>query len=256
MSGRAPEPELDATLAAFDRVIFAPEPPSDDLARLGRPERFLLYRELVRSRLRDLVASALPRTTELLGRAALDREVDARLSERPPSTRFFREVVEELVTPHAPGLASEAHRHADDLARLELARWRAIWVETATPDVIDFDFAKRPVLAPSMVRLELDWSVHLVDRPLEKGRFHVAIYRRRDHVVETRWMSDALAAILDQWRLGELSAIEGVRAAMSRLGREPTPEIVDAMSGLLAELLERGGVLGSAPDGPTRPAAS
>jgi hypothetical protein len=66
-------------------------------------------------------------------------------------------------------------------------------------------------------------------------------------VVETRWMNDALAAILDRWIDGEESAIDAVRAAMSSLGREPTPEIVDAMSGLLAELLERGGMLGSRP---------
>jgi hypothetical protein len=64
-------------------------------------------------------------------------------------------------------------------------------------------------------------------------------------VVETRWMDDTLAAILDRWIEGQLSAIDGVRAALASLGREPTPEIVDAMSGLLAELLERGGVLGS-----------
>jgi hypothetical protein len=247
----SPSPELDRTLAAFDRVLFDAAPATSDLARLdpetGRGERFLLYRELVRSRLRDLVATALPRTTAVIGRAAMDREVEARLSRAAPTTRFFREVATEIVDPSAPGLASDAHPELDDLARLELAQWRAMYVDPPTPATREFDFAARPVVTPTMQRLRLTHSVHLVDRPLSRGSFHVFVYRRRDHVIETRWMNDALAAILDRWIAGEGSAIDAVRAAMSSLGREPTPEIVDAMSGLLAELLERGGMLGSRP---------
>ena len=244
-STRTPEPELDRTLASFERAIFAPAVDEADLRALGSRDRVLLYRELVRSRLRDLVASALPRVTTTIGRPALDRLVDQRLSHAPPTTRFFREVVLEVVDPRAPGLASEAHPHLDDLARLELAQWRAIWDDRTTDAaLVEFDFAKRPVVSPTMTRLELEHSVHFTDRAIERGRFHVAVYRRRDHVIETRWMNEPLAAILDQWRAGELSAIDGVRAAMSGLGREPTPEIVDQMSSLLAELLERGGLLG------------
>lgn len=253
MSARTPEPELDRTLASFDRVLFDATPSPADLTTLTADgtstdgARFLLYRDLVRSRLRDLVATALPRTTSLLGRAAMDREVDARLSQRPPGTRFFREVVLEIVEPEAPRLASDTHPHADDLARLELAQWRAMFVDPPMPATRDFDFAARPVVTPTMQRLRLTHSVHLVDRPPARGTFHVFVYRRRDHVVETRWMNDTLAAILERWMRGEESAIDGVRAAMTSLGREPTPEIVDAMSGLLAELLERGGMLGSRP---------
>lgn len=242
-----PEPELDRALASFERVIFDTHPEAADLDAFGRHDRALLYRELVRSRLRDLVASALPRTAALLGREALDAELDARISRQPPRTRFFREVVEQLIDRDAPGLASAEHPHADDLARLELAQFRAMWVEVSSPVTRDFDFAAIPVVTPTMIRLELAWSVHRVDRPLERGAFHVAIYRRRDHVVETRWMNAALAAILGQWELGALPAIDGVKAALSGLGRAPTPELVEAMSGMLAELLERGGVLGSRP---------
>lgn len=249
---RTPEPELDRTLASFERAIFDATVDERDLAALGSRERMLLYRDLVRSRLRDLVASALPRVTTILGRSTMDRLVDARLSAAPPTTRFFREVVLEVIDPRAPGLATDEHAHLDDLARLELAQWRAIWDDAAHAGPLDeFDFGKRPVVSPTMQRLELTWSVHRPEQPLTKaendGTFHVAVYRRRDHVVETRWMNAPLAAILDQWRVGELTAIDGVRAAMSGLGAEPTAEIVDAMSGMLAELLERGGLLGSRP---------
>ena len=183
---RTPEPELDRTLAAFDRVLFDATPSPADLGALDRGgsptrqgERFLLYRELVRSRLRDLVATALPRTTAVLGRAAMDREVEARLSRAAPTTRFFREVATEIVDPSAPGLATDAHPELDELARLELAQWRAMFADPPTPATREFDFAARPVVTPTMQRLRLTHSVHLVDRPLSRGSFHVFVYRRR-----------------------------------------------------------------------------
>lgn len=245
-----PEPELDATLESFARVLFDDSPATPDLERLSAPggasrDRFLLYRELVRSRLRDLVATALPRTTALLGRARMDAIAEARLSASPPPTRFFREVVPHLFSPDAPDLSSDAHPHADELARLELAQWCAIWEEHALPAAAEFDFAGTPVTHPGLRRLTLGWSVHRPESPIEQGTFHVVVYRRRDHVVETRWMGAALAAILDQWRAGQLPAIEGVRVGLASVGKEPTPALVEEMSGMLAELLERGGVLGS-----------
>ena len=96
-----------------------------------------------------------------------------------------------------------------------------------------------------MARLELTWSVHRAEQPLLEGDFHVAVYRRRDGIVETRWMDATMASILDLWILGELPAIEAVRVALAARSREPTTEIVDQMSELLAQLLERGGMLGS-----------
>lgn len=246
------EAALDRTLEAFARVLFDRQPSRRDLALLGGraergPDRFLLYRDLVRSRLRDLVATALPRTTAALGRARMDAIVDERLSTAPPRTRFFREVVLELVPERAPGFASDELPHADELARLELAQWRALWEAHELPATVEFDFAKIPVVHPGMIRLTLGWSVHRPELPLERGCFHVAVYRRRDHVVETRWMSEPLAAILDAWRRAESSAIDGVRSGLASVGREPTSALVDEMSGMLAELLERGGVLGSRP---------
>jgi hypothetical protein len=246
---RTPEPTLDPTLEAFSRVLFEPTPPARDLEVLGaaQRDRFLLYRELVRSRFRDLVATALPRTTALVGRDRMDALVEARVSESPPASRFFREVVHGLIAPDDPRLPRDAHPHVDDLARLELAQWRAVWDDPSEPLAIDFDFARPPVVAPTLVRLDLAWSVHRTDRPIEPGRFHVAVYRRRDGTTETRWMSRSLAAILDAWIAGALPAIEGVRAGLASIGTEPTPELVEQMSSMLAELLERGGVLGSRP---------
>ncbi|GAB4213691.1 MAG: hypothetical protein OHK0013_37790 [Sandaracinaceae bacterium] len=246
---RTPEPALDRHLEAFSRVLFEPIPPEADLATLGpaRRDRFLLYRELVRSRFREIVATALPRTTALVGRERMDALVEARVSESPPTSRFFREVVHGLIAPDDPRLPHEAHPHVGDLVRLELAQWRAVWDDPPELPAIEFDFARPPVVAPTLVRLDLAWSVHRADRPIEPGTFHVAVYRRRDGTTETRWMNRFLASILDAWMAAEEPAIDGVRSALAGLGAEPTPELVEQMSAMLAELLERGGVLGSRP---------
>lgn len=246
---RTAEPDLDPTLDAFARVLFDETPRTEDLDALGasRRDRFLLYRELVRARFRDLVATALPRTTQAIGRARMDALTEARVSAAPPTTRFFREVVHALVAPGDPLLPRDEHPHLDDLVRLELAQWRAHWDDPPTPEARDFDFALPPVIAPTLVRLDLGWSVHRADLPLERGRFFVAVYRRRDATTETRWMSEPLAAILDAWIAGGQPAIEGVRTGLARVGREPTPELVEQMSEMLAQLLERGGIFGSRP---------
>jgi hypothetical protein len=47
------------------RVFFSREPSEDDLVALGSPERFRVYRGMVRHRLDKVVRAALPRT--LLG---------------------------------------------------------------------------------------------------------------------------------------------------------------------------------------------
>jgi hypothetical protein len=244
-----PEPTLDPTLEAFARVVFDPTPNEDDLASLGavRRDRFLLYRELVRARFRELVATALPRTTQLVGRDRMDALVEARVGEAPPSSRFFREVVHGLVDPSDARLPRDELPYVDDLVRLELAQWRAVWDDPPEPSATAFDFARPPIVAPTLVRLDLGWSVHRADRPPEPGLFHVAVYRRRDGTTETRWMSRALASILDAWIAGELPAIEAVRVALAGLGMQPSPQLVEQMSSMLAELLERGGVLGSRP---------
>lgn len=240
---------LDDTLEAFLGICFDATPSREAMDLLAehdprREARLDVYRHMVRYRLVELAWNALPRTRALLGQAAFDAYVEAMLTARPPRTRFFREVVEDVVDPRDTIFDAE---HARDLVRLELAEWHANHEDTPMPAAVPFEFEKRPVIHPGLVRLDVTSSVHQKDRPLEHGAFFLAVYRRPDHRVETRWFSARLAALLDAWIAGDLPAIEAVKSVLAARGEAPTPEFIDEMTSFLTMLLERGAVLGSAP---------
>lgn len=64
-----------------------------DLADFGgRHERLLMYRSMVHSRLRGVIAEFLPRTAAHLGKPGLRAEVVAFMAERAPRSVYFRDV--------------------------------------------------------------------------------------------------------------------------------------------------------------------
>ena len=66
MTGPA-ELSLRAYQETVLRVFFSREPSADDLVALGSPERFGVYRKMVRHRLDKVVRAALPRTLQEIG---------------------------------------------------------------------------------------------------------------------------------------------------------------------------------------------
>ena len=83
---------------AFARICFDPSPSPDDLALLhDADERWLLYRDMVRSRLIGMVRSGLPRSSELLGDTRLEASVASWLAGGGPRSRFIRQIVDEIV---------------------------------------------------------------------------------------------------------------------------------------------------------------
>ena len=244
---RTPEPELDEVLATFERLFWEAQLSERDLDKLDQGNaqeraRLALYRDFVRHRLHELVATALPRTTRALGRAEMDTWVDAQLTKCPPTTRFFREVPGQLIDASDPRLLGTELPHLPDLVRLELAQWKANWLDLPVPAPIPLDLAAPLQLHPTMVRLDLHHSVHLAEEEPREGAFFVAVYRRNDDVVETRWMDRTLASVLDGWMRG-LPALEAVREACALHGETLDGAVVERMSELLSLLVERGGVL-------------
>lgn len=244
---RTPEPELDEVLATFERLFWEDERNEQDLDKLDQGDareraRLALYRDFVRHRLHELVATALPRTTQALGRSEMNAWVNARLAIAPPTTRFFREVPGQLIDPDdARLLQHPTLPYLPCLVRLELAQWKANWVDLPVPEPIPLDLAAPLRLHPTMVRLNLRHSVHLTEEEPRAGAFFVAVYRRNDHVVETRWMDPTLAAVLDGWMRGA-AALDALRDACTLHG-EALEAVVERMSELLSLLVERGGVL-------------
>ncbi|UJR86180.1 putative DNA-binding domain-containing protein [Sandaracinus amylolyticus] len=228
---------------AMQRVCFDRAPSPEDLALLGS-ERALLYRDLVRSRLRELVSKVLPKTEAAIGRARTSALFDGFLAEAPPRSRFFREVIPDFVS--FALLRIEGPAHARDVLALESTRWELAWRAGETPDeIVEFDLEKTPVPHPTLRVLALGHAVHRDVDPPPAGAFFVSVHRRPDHVVETRTLDATSFALVRAWARGDRPAIDGVREVLAAEGRAPDAAFVEKMSALLTALLEAGALLGS-----------
>lgn len=249
MSGAAEVAELQRALA---RVCFGREIDPADLARLGG-ERAAIYRGLVRSRLRDLIAVALPETERALGREATSALFADFLAESPPSSRYFREVIPAFLDFVLPRLAGPTFpEHARDLARLEGTRWELGWRDGAIEgDLVEIDLEKVPVAHPTLRVLALSYAVHRGPPEggaiPEKGSFFVSVHRRPDFVVETRTLDATGARLVRAWSRGDRTAIEAVRSVLEEERRAADAAFVERMGALLSALVASGAILGSRP---------
>ena len=105
------------------RVFFSREPSADDLVALGSPERFGVYRKMVRHRLDKVVRAALPRTLQALGEDETSALITAFFDEAPPRTRWFREVPEHFGAFALARFGGSSPAHLRELCEFELARW-------------------------------------------------------------------------------------------------------------------------------------
>lgn len=250
------ETRRDPLLDAFQRVCLDPSPSPDDVAALereggGPAGRFGLYRELVRTRLRDLVRAAFPRTTRALGAARMDALAEQHLAAAPPPSRFFRDHATAFAEWALPELARGPVEPpwSIDLLRLEAAQWQANFAPVVRPPAIEeLDLERVAVASSVLVQLRTRWSVHLADAETpEPGAFRLAVYRRPDHQVETRWMEPIWADLLEHLARGDAPAIDAVRAVLAAHGRAADAAFVDEMTTFLAVLVDNGALLGSLP---------
>ena len=248
--------DVAALQRAMTRVCFDRAPSPEDVAALGG-EPILLYRELVRSRIRDLVSIALPRTERTLGKKTISALVDGLLAEAPPRSRYFREVIPAFVAHALPRLRAPGAEpaHAADVLALESTRWELGWRDGAVAGpVVPFELERVPVVHPTLRLLALEHAVHRADTRVgeaagdeapERGTFWVCVHRRPDHLVETRTLDATSARLVRAWSRVDRTAIDGVREVLREERREADPAFVERMGTLLSGLLERGALLGS-----------
>jgi hypothetical protein len=249
-----PREPISDLLSAFQRVCVGPEIRKEDLAVLRSdttPDaRFSLYRDLVRIRLRDLVLAAFPRTTAAIGKPRMTALADRHVSAEPPTSRFFREHAAAFAVWALPLFAEQPEPvFVHDLLRLEAAQWQANYTVSPAPaDLVDFDLEGIAVPSATLVTLGVGFAVHRAsETPPAEGAFRLAIYRRPDHRVETRWMEPIWADLLETIAKGERPAIDGVREVLGKHGRAADATFVDEMTSFLSLLIENGALLGSRP---------
>lgn len=239
---------------AMARACFDGEPSARDVELVGR-EGVRLYRDMVRTRLRELISIALPWTERTIGAASTTQLFSDFLAESPPRSRFFREVVPAFVVFALPRLEGTSHaEHARDVALLEGTRFELGFrpAEVHEP-LLEIALDKIPVPHPTLRVLTFGSAVHQMSAEAQadpsyvpaKGRFFVSVHRRPDHRVETRWLDETDARLVRAWMRSDRTVIECVRAVLAEERREADAAFVDRMGGLLAALVEAGAFLGS-----------
>ena len=232
---------------AMHRVCFDHEPSEADLAILGSRERWLVYRQLVRERLVRVVGVALRRTKAALGEARFGTTLDDWLASGGPSTRYFRHVPEEFVEFARSQWCDEA-AWVTDLADYERATWDVRYAPRDPTKVGEFAFDRVAVLSPALRVLRLSHAVHETPTPAT-GYPHeptiLCIYRDQNHK-PVPWRLNALAAsLVEAWTEEGKTVTETVHHAAAAHGTEIGPVFVEKLSGMIADFLERGILLGA-----------
>ncbi len=231
----------------MQRVCFDAEPSAKDLEALGDRARWLVYRDLVRSRLAQVVRAALPRTKEALGEPGFSKEVTDWLSAGGSKTKYFRDVPSEFFS-----FAVERWTHAEprwcaDLARYEMLHWEVRSAPPHRSTADEFSFERMPVIDSAARVLRLGHPVH--ETPTPDSGYGAAptilcVYRARNHDSAV-WELNALAAdLFENWIAGGSSVTESVHRVAATHGVEIGPVFVDKLAVVIADAIDLGIIVG------------
>lgn len=250
------EPTLAEREATVARVCLSPKPAADDLQALGSPDRWQIYRRMVRARMHRVCETALKHSRSALGEEAFAALVDEWLASEPPTTRFFRELPTQLVrwaSSDEARLSEPAHLR--DLLGYENALWEVRAEDDRDlPAVVDFSFEGVPAFNPASRFLPFDWGV---DRRAEDGSVEplegaLLVYRTAGFTVPCMRLNPLAAAIVRELRDAESAGrtvTEAVQRAAASEERAVDQKFIESLSGLLEKLITRGIVRGCLKEG-------
>jgi len=243
-------------------VLLAETPLETDISSLGdKPERWRAYRRMVRSRFYEVTSHAFERLIGVIGLERFHALVDRFLGEAPPRSPYLRDVPGELVAFVESQwdeivAVTSLPPYSLDLMRYEWAELDAAYSheEVRPSDVVPLVMDKRAVLSPAHRLLHLGFAVNRLgadgdDSEVTRGPTALCLYRDpTTHDVETLELTPVAAAILAGIERDHASLTEVVRNASGEKNVEVDVAFVEALSALLADLVERGVLLGSLAD--------
>ncbi len=231
---------LSEQLKAMQRVCFAAEPSETDLARLGSPERWLVYRELVRNRLQHVSGVALSRTKAAVGDDAFAAAFADWLAGGGPRTRYVREVPLELAD-HAIRIWAQAEPPwVAELARFEAAEWRVRHAPPIPPTTDEFAFDRRPHLKTALEVLRLAYPVHRAPTPgagYDREPTLLGVYRDENHRPKAKVLNPLAADLLEAWKRSNETVTESVQRVAAAHRTDITPAFIEKLSTLIADFL-------------------
>jgi hypothetical protein len=244
-------------------LLLAEDPKAADFSELSdEPSRWKAYRRLVRSRLYQTIDHGFERLDELLGRERFHRLVDRFLAVERPRSIYLRDIPGEFLQFLEGHWESLSREHGLAAYVLDLARYEWAELETAyayeegpVPDVVPLEMHRVAVLTPAHRLLDLEYPVHRLGTDREDGALarepvSLCLYRdSKTHEVEILELTPVAAGLLALIEQQTTPLDDVVRKAADAARLAVDLAFVDALSVLLADLLERGVLLGSLADG-------
>lgn len=245
------------------RACFGPEGaalPEDgidpeDLAALD-PKRLRLYRRLVRHNVVNVIGLMLPATKKRMDAAVFDATVDAFMAEVGPRTSHLRDVPSEFVAFAAPRWRADARlpRWIADHAELELHDFTIGVAPRAgePPPLVDVDAEKPLVFKPPHALVRLSFAVNGLaeDAEPEERPVVILVYRDEQHGSRFLELTPLAGAILERLFAGKPLG-EAMTSACAALGFALDENVLGGAARLLADLGERGVLLGAREQGLT-----
>jgi len=232
---------------------------AEDASALTRDfPRLLVYRRLVRGNLSGALRATLPRTLARLG-ARFEPYFAQFLREAPPVTHVLRDV-----TPGFLEFVLERWRADPSVPAYlpDLARHEALQVEVASllarpkthvPAELSLDEGVEFIDAVRLVHYE--WAVHRlpedeasVELP-EQQASSLLVYRSPEHDVRYLELQPFAVALLSGLLAERLSLQVALSRAAERVGSALDDQLLTRAAKLLAELAERGALLGKSRPG-------
>jgi hypothetical protein len=232
--------------------------PAERAALAKNLDGLLVYRKLVRARLREALELAAPRALARLG-PLFDDYFDRFLAERGPRTHYLRDVTQEWLDFCEPLWAGDARvpGYLIDLARHEaLAIIVASGADPApAADAGTLDLARglRFIEAARVVRYR--HAVHELSEDTDDrtepraGATALFVYRSPEHDVRYLELTPLAAGILERLLAGATLG-DAVTRAAGAAGVPLESSVLEGTARLLAELAERGALLGPTAQAP------
>ena len=243
--------ELGEYQRALARVSFAQEPSADDLARLGDPARFRMYRAMVRNRLEGMAQVAFARTLEALGPGAFSACFARYLAQLPPASPLIREVTARFAdfALEQGTRFCEAPAHARDMLRFEQAKWCLAYSDVPQPrvgegGVRELDFDGVPVFNPLLRCLRFEHRVH---EPEPRADLTLVLMYHPAGVDQVRWYAAEpwFFELVEACLVAPRPLAEVVRSECERAGMAIDQGFLERLSAAIALALERGVLVGS-----------
>ncbi|HMI86786.1 MAG TPA: putative DNA-binding domain-containing protein [Polyangiaceae bacterium] len=240
-------------------ALFASDAAVTPSAALGpNPERWKVYRRMVRSRFAESIEHGFQRLHAAVGDDRFREIVERFLAESPPRTHYLREVPQEFLQFFERNQAALASAYALPAYALDLARYEWAELETAysfgersAAPIGPFDMNLVPVLSPAHRLIDVSYPVHRIstdgsDEAMRAAPFSLCLYRERaSHDVAVLELTPVTASMLSLMQGRSSTLTEIVRNAAESVGVTVDIAFVEALSTLLADLIERGVLLGS-----------